>query len=524
MTRRRPLLLSFAAGLLLSVACSQPRPSSSVSDAPPAGDAPEVGAAELTRSVAASVCGALFRCCDDDLTTYFAPFRDNERLASFRDRLPPAATLDEAGCRAVLAPMLDIVPLGDWVRASLAGEVRYDEAAAGACLAALDQATCGQPIRDAVWDSTCFGFAAPSGGSEQRAVFPRTRGVGESCGPIRDGIGATFYGTCDPATAFCCYQEPGMTGCQFPFSADGPRQGTCEATAQAAASCSVTPPIKLCATGADCSDDSATCVLSSTAPLAIGAPCVDPSFNLLGACQDSFCDLFGSRECEALRANGETCLGGDECTSGFCDTVCKTNEICTPGTTNPPTDAGVDSMPDASPPDAPPTTSDERCSGAPALAAASSTSPLSSYTSRITGSFGASNDYNPLMASGLPPSCAFAYDARGKDVVYAVTLAPGERLKLRAELVDGKQAGIYLLDSCPGASWPDFDLSGACGSNEYGAGSCGVVSCDPALLDFRYPAVVSGVPTTTATFWLVIDQIGGDDSTGFVVDWRISAN
>lgn len=481
-----------------------------------------VSAAELTRTVAASVCGALFRCCSEDLTTYFAPYRDNELLASFRDRLPPDAVLDEASCREVLEPMLDIVPLGDWVRSSLAGEVRYDDAAAGTCLENLDQAACGQPLRDALWDSTCFGFAAPGGGSDQRKAFQRTRGVGESCGPIRDGIGATFYGTCDPTTAFCCYQEPGQTGCQFPFSGQGPRQGTCEAIAQVADTCSVTPPIKLCATGADCSDDTATCVVPSTVPLALGEPCIDENFTFLGECQDSFCDLFGTSNCEARHADGETCLGGDECTSGFCDSVCTPNDVCTGrDTPTPPMDAGVDSPLDAGS-DVPATESNESCTSAPSLATSSVTSPLAGYVSRISGSFGASNDYNPLMSSGLPPSCAFAYDARGKEVVYAITLAPGDRLQLRAELVDGKQAGIYLLDSCPGASWPDFDLSGACGSNEYGAGFCGPVGCDPATLDFRYPAVLSGQPTSTATFWLVVDQVAGADSTGFVVDWKVS--
>lgn len=134
----------------------------------------------------------------------------------------------------------------------------------------------------------------------------------------------------------------------------------------------------------------------------------------------------------------------------------------------------------------------------------------------MAGSFAASDDYNPLMSSGLPPHCAFAYDARGKDVAYRVALAPGDRLKVRAELADGKQAAVYLLDACPAATWPDFDGSGACGSNEYAVGFCGPVGCDPANLEVHVPT--TSVP---ATYWLVIDQVGGADSSGYVVDWSI---
>ena len=480
-------------------------------------DGPTAPVALSTRA-AQAICGALFRCCGADLGTYFGPYRENDRLAAYKDRLPPAAELDEAGCRAVLAPMLDIVPLGDWVSAASAGTVEYDAAAFTTCITALDNAACGEPAREALWDSECLGFAAPDGGEAQRSMFRRTSGVGAACGPIRDGIGAVFYGTCDPTVAFCCYADPAQPGCQFPFEDGGsPRAGQCAAIAAVGEACSVASPFRLCATGNSCDAEGSTCVAPVQAILAVGATCMDNSFNLLGECQDAYCDVLGSKRCEPVRPDGVACWSGEECRSGQCETVCVPLDLCAAQPVAPPVDAGAPM--DTSTGDAGGTA--EACATAASLVSASVASPLAGYTSRVASAFGATNDYNPLMESGLPPACAFAYDARGREVVYAITLAPGDRLRLRAELVDGKQAAVYLLDACAPVSWPDFDLSGACGSNEFNAGFCGPVGCDPTTLDIRYPLTVNGQATTTATFWVVVDQVGGADSTGFMLDWQL---
>lgn len=493
----------------------------------------------FTATAADAVCAALFRCCDDDLVTYFAPFRADERLAAFADRLPPAAALDEAGCRAVLREIYDVTPFGDWVAAARRGDVAYLPAAAGACAAELGAAACGAPARAALYDSTCFAYAAPGGGAEQRRMFARTRTAGATCAPIRDGLGGVFYGSCDPTQAFCCYAAAGSSGCQFPFAADGTtRPGTCQPVAAAGQACSTSLPLQLCATGADCDSATDQCRAGVDAPLAIGATCVDASFNLLGVCQASWCDVLGTKRCEALRADGATCGGGDECASGLCQGTCRPNDVCTGAAA--PTDAGVPDAPlavdagaadappptdapppiDAGTPDAPPAGDGERCATALDLLAASTGTPSATYTHRVSASFGASNDYNPLNSSGLPPACSVVYDARGKERVFAITLAPGDRLRLRAELTDGRQAGIYLLDTCPGGSWPDFDNSTACGSNEYNVGFCGITGCDPAVLNILYPTSLGGAPTQPATFWVVVDQVGGDTSPGFNLDWQ----
>jgi hypothetical protein len=188
-----------------------------VTDAAIIDAAPGPGVGQLTTRAADAVCAALFRCCDDDLVTYFAPFAADERLAAFAPRLPPRASLDEAGCRAVVREMFDVAPFADWVREAQAGRVDYLPSQTDACVAELSAAACGAPARAALYDSTCFAYAAPAGGDEQRRMFARTATAGAACGPIRDGIGATFYGTCDPTAAFCCYQAAGRDGLPVPL-------------------------------------------------------------------------------------------------------------------------------------------------------------------------------------------------------------------------------------------------------------------------------------------------------------------
>jgi len=506
--------LSLSASILclgLASACSGSPDELVPPDAPVVDAPPTTNTSELTRRAADAICGALYRCCDDGLVEYFAPYRDHELLDAYRNRLPPAAVLDEPGCRAVVEEMLDIVPLGDWVRAADAGTVTLDLPAFDACAATLASSTCGAQVRTALWDSTCLAFAAPAGGDEQRSFVRRTRTSGDPCSPVRDGLGGVFYGTCDPDQAFCCYAEAGQPGCQFPFDSDGtPRPGTCAAAAAVGAACSIALPLTLCATGNECSSETATCIAPSTAALSLGAACVDGSWHLLGECEDTWCDVLGSKLCEPLRDDAESCDAPEQCRSGRCESVCKPLELCDGSPTLSGGDAGV------------PTVPGETCAAAPALATASSPSPVAGYVSRVSGPLGATNDYNPLDTSGLSPGCSIVYDARGRDVAFAVTLAPGDRLRVRAELVDGKQAGIYLLDTCPAATWPDFDASTRCGSNEYNVGSCGIGGCDPAVLDVRYPLSLAGQPTTPRTFYLVIDEVSGATSSGFVIDWAIT--
>lgn len=312
--------------MTLLLGCSNPDPATRGPDAMEI-DAPPtvVDVSDMIPRSAAAICGALYRCCDADLALYFAPFRDNQLLAAFRDRLPPP---DETSCRQVMTEMLAITPFGDWTAAVERGEVTYDSAAFATCEASLQTAACGADVRAALWDSTCLGFSPPSGGTSQRSMFRRERSAG-SCGPVRDGVGAAFYGTCDPTVSFCCYQDPTRPGCQLPYDGNGNlRPGTCTAVMGIGQQCSSALPVALCATGNDCDPDTLVCVAPTDTPLAVGATCIDAGYHLLGSCQTSWCDVLGTKKCEPLRANGVTCGGGDECLSGRCNSVCVDNTVC----------------------------------------------------------------------------------------------------------------------------------------------------------------------------------------------------
>lgn len=278
-------------------------------------------ASGFTETVAASVCGALFRCCDAaSFNDYFAPYAGSTLLADFTSQIPPQHPFaDEAECAATLTQMLDIVPFGDWVSAAEAGKVTFDQAAFNTCKSTLDAAACGKDVGVALTDGTCFGFAAPPGGPFQRKSFERTQSAGAACSPIRDGVGAAFFGTCDPTAFFCCYENPAFPGdCALPFDKDGlPRAGKCKAASQVGDPCSVLGSVQICVTGASC-DNSDHCASEGDAPLQLGDTCVDAGFNLLGVCQGSYCDVLGTSKCEPLKSDGMDCFGGDECESTAC--------------------------------------------------------------------------------------------------------------------------------------------------------------------------------------------------------------
>lgn len=197
--------------------------------------------------------------------------------------------------------------------------MNVDPAALATCKAALDGAACGKDVGLALTDGTCFGFAAPPGGALQRKTFGRTAKAGDACSPLRDGVGAAFFGSCDPTGFFCCYEDAQSPGkCALPFDKDGnARAGACKAASKPGESCSIFGSLQICVTGASC-DGTDHCAVDSDAPLAPGDTCVDAGFNLLGLCQASYCDVLGTGKCEPTKADGADCLGGDECQSTAC--------------------------------------------------------------------------------------------------------------------------------------------------------------------------------------------------------------
>jgi hypothetical protein len=257
---------------------------------------------------------------------YFAVFANNELFTDYRDQLPPTANWSPSECQRVLNEMLSIVPFGSWLEQVKAGEVTFNAAAAAQCLEALS-APCSEALSAALLDSTCFAFAAPLGGDEQRRVFSRNKGVGEPCRPIADGFGALFFGTCDPTLAFCCVPVEGFEDdCAFPTASD---EGICKAASGANEPCSDFDPTVLCRTGLECVNF--VCQAPVTTPLSLGDACWDDeNFVNLGECRDSYCDIMGSNSCVALKDDSSPCDYGYQCRSGYCDQLaCVENQFCT---------------------------------------------------------------------------------------------------------------------------------------------------------------------------------------------------
>lgn len=303
-----------------------PRDAGQSADAGPGG-AP-IPLADLIPAVSAAVCSALARCCDGaSIEAYFAPVAQSPRWSSVASRVPPTTPWDAAACPALVRDVVTLQPLGSWVEAATRGDVVYDGDAARACADTLATAACGGDLRDALFDSTCFGLSAPGGGTEQRRMFRRTRAAGQTCAPILDGQGGVLFGTCDPSQAYCCFpsaRDP--SACAIRDSVPG----VCRAASDVGEACTFLPNLQLCKTGLECGADE-RCAAPRTAPLSLGAACWDDAAaSLLGECTGGYCDIGGTDACAAPRADGEACTAPYECAGEACvDSVCATSTLCT---------------------------------------------------------------------------------------------------------------------------------------------------------------------------------------------------
>jgi hypothetical protein len=170
-------------------------------------------------------------------------------------------------------------------------------------------------------------------------------------------------------------------------------------------------------------------------------------------------------------------------------------------------------------------TSTETCVNAPTLSAVSTpiAQPRRHYTQVLTGPIGSQNDYNPYRTSGLPPACSPVFDALGNDVVYEVTLLPGQTLHTRLSLTPASAIpAIYIIEGCPVTGWPDIDESTLCGDNEYATnGFCFGNNCDPLEWSFTWPTAIGGIQTDASTFYLVVDEVTATNATDFSLEWSI---
>ncbi|MEE2788538.1 MAG: CpcT/CpeT family chromophore lyase [Myxococcota bacterium] len=148
---------------------------------------------------------------------------------------------------------------------------------------------------------------------------------------------------------------------------------------------------------------------------------------------------------------------------------------------------------------------------------------VSSYTHRIVSTFGATDDYNPQQDSGLAPGCSIVYSASGHEVVFQMTLQPGQSLDMRLTMSRRQSpGGLYMLNGCDPVTVPDFDGNGLCGDDIYQAvGHCGA-GCGPLAWNFTWPALASdGLPNDVQNFFLVVDEVGAAQAGHFTLDWRL---
>lgn len=288
------------------------------------GSAEPVALDALIDQIAVTTCGTLNRCCNGaEVDSFWQAISANPRFEEIAAELPPQVPYVAEECVATLTRVYTLAPFGGWIEAVNAGLSTYDADAAGACLAALENAECGQETLDTLFDGRCFAFQPPIGAD--RNAFSRNGAVGDECMTIADGASGGFFGTCDPTTAWCATVEEDRNR----FTPAGER-GTCVAAAQEGEMCALFPSATICARGASCSAND-VCEVDDVAGSAVaGEPCWDTmNFRTLANCQDSYCDITGDGLCVAFKAEGETCATPVECQSGNCvDGVCDARAYC----------------------------------------------------------------------------------------------------------------------------------------------------------------------------------------------------
>lgn len=328
---------------LLLVACTEknsgtsPLENSNTEDTPSSHDTSTLDSTEWTEEksqairfeIAQGICTQLMSCCDtNSQEQYFISYLGHSALSEYTDLLPPNAELSAEECPRLISEMLDKTWFGSWDDALRRGDLSFAEAQFSTCLSSLSNATCGEELKEELFNGTCFGFGAPEGGDKQRSYFARTSNPGASCQPIADGLGSLYYGNCDPTESFCCLAAE--EGCA-PFPIIG-EAGICQAASQEGESCSIEAPLQLCATGLDCDYYTNICVSPITTILQQGETCYNPSqYEVLGDCENSWCDLFGTSKCEPLKNDGEECTFPESCSSRFCDfdsSTCSPNNFC----------------------------------------------------------------------------------------------------------------------------------------------------------------------------------------------------
>jgi hypothetical protein len=290
----------------------------------------ELSASTFAAALAASVCGRLSDCCNaESQERFFAACAassgvEGDPYAAFQSRIPPVGPpLDEAGCVDLLGGLYGAGPFGSWAGAVAAGRAGFDADAARSCVEGIDRATCGAELLGALGPSGCASVLPPEPGT-QRSMFVRTAQSG-TCQPVRDGFGGLYYGTCDPQTSFCCNLEGGR--CVVPTLGS---EGQCVVASGVGSDCSYFGDLQLCTTGLDCDTETGLCGSLDYPRVGLGNRCWDDAAgDFVGECFETWCDWFGTGNCELRKRDGESCLVADECESLRCESgSCAAEDFC----------------------------------------------------------------------------------------------------------------------------------------------------------------------------------------------------
>ncbi len=290
--------------------------------------------------VATAQCAALFRCCDEDsIAEFFGQYTCFGGVpCPFEDQQTSLAPVDMEACVAVNRELLQIT-FGDALAAARGGEMGFDVGAYETCLDDLGTAACGEDLSAALYDSSCFAKNADTSVVAEQVkhdYFERTGVAGDDCTSLYEDN----FGTCAPDQAFCCI---GGDEAACDVGGLGGESGTCVAVSEDGEPCTDSPDDQLCAAGLACQRNDGSgrplgCFVPEPAtPLAEGDECIDEPFQVVGECQDSYCDDV-SRACAPLLEDGVECGLNDQCVSGFCavmgtppmvERACGPRDFCT---------------------------------------------------------------------------------------------------------------------------------------------------------------------------------------------------
>ena len=285
----------------------------------------------LVQRAATATCDAVADCCAaPEIELFFGGMANHPRLDAIADRLPPNAPLDVDTCPDLIAEAYQAVSLGSWIAAAEDGFVEFDIEAATTCLDALEAVACDESFAEAFFSGQCFGFTPPYGAGQQRVSFGRIGNVGDDCIGLTDGAGGAFFGTCNPANAWCAQVQGEATR----IVPDG-ENGTCVAASGVGDPCGFvfTPgspsTFQVCQQGLECNLEN-ECSAPNVGAIAMGDACYDSGeFTLLGDCVDSYCDILGTNECLALKDDGAACTDSFQCGSAFCNEGrCTVGQFC----------------------------------------------------------------------------------------------------------------------------------------------------------------------------------------------------